>query len=215
MSSVKQVVHIGKERLVARYGVGHMPHASRIWPSSNLHLITTGGNGRCKLFLDIADREQFLDLLDDVVAKYGWDLFAWCLLGNHLHLVVRAEPEQLHRGMQRLKSLYAMRFHRRHHTRGHLFKRPYDSRPILTVEHLHRSCGYVLRNATRHGFVDRAEDWEWSSFRTAARLDPPPRPHLRCEPFERMMEVTAATDHLAVMRTYVREDATETVMITV
>ena len=128
---------------------------------------------------------------------------------------MRAEPEQLHRGMQRLKSLYAMRFHRRHHTRGHLFKRPYDSQPILTVEHLHRSCGYVLRNATRHGFVDRAEDWEWSSFRTAARLDPPPRPHLRCEPFERMMEVTAATDHLTVMRTYVRADATETVMITV
>jgi hypothetical protein len=114
------------------------------------------------------------------------------------------EPNQ-NRGMQRLKSLYAMRFHRRHHTRGHLFKRPYDSRPILTAEHLHRACGYVLRNATRHGFVDRAEDWEWSSFRTVAHLDPPPRPHLTCNPFEQMMELTAATDHPAVLRAYVRE----------
>jgi hypothetical protein len=64
-----------------------------------------------------------------------------------------------------------------------------------------------------HGFVDRAEDWEWSSFRTVSRLDPPPRPHLGCEPFERMIELTAGTDHLAVMRAYVRETAGETAMI--
>jgi len=205
---------VAKRGGFTRYGAGHMPHAPRIWPSTNLHLITTGGNGRCKLFLDTTDREQFLDLLDEVVAKYEWELFAWCLLGNHVHFVVRAEREPLYLGMHRLKSVYAMRFHRRHYTRGHLFKRPYDSRPILTVEHLHRSCGYVLRNATRHGFVDRTEDWEWSSFRTVARLDPPPRQHLSCEPFERMMGLTACTDSLAVMRAYVRESAGETAIVT-
>ncbi len=192
-----------------------MPHAPRTWPSSNLHLITTSGNGRCRLFLDLADREQFLDLLDEVVERYEWELFAWCLLGNHLHLVVRAEPQRLAQGMQRLKSVYAIRFHRRHHTRGHLFKRPYDSRPIVTSEHLHRACGYVLRNATRHGFVDRAEDWEWSSFRTVAHLDPPPRPHLQCEPFERMLALRTATDKLAVLRAYVREPDGETATIVV
>ena len=71
-----------------------------------------------------------------------------------------------------------MRFHRRHLTLGHLFKRPYDSRPILTEEHLHRACGYTLRNPVRHGFVERAEEWEWSSFRASARLAPPARAHL-------------------------------------
>jgi putative transposase len=147
-----------------------MPHSPRSWPSSNLHLITTSGNGRCKLFLDVADRDQFLDLLDEVVAKYDWELFAWCLLGNHLHLVVRAEPQALSLGMQRLKGLYATRFHRRHHTRGHLFKRPYDSRPLRTTEHLHRSCGYVLRNATRHGFVDRIPSTEASVVFTSGTL---------------------------------------------
>jgi len=117
-----------------------MPHAPRTWPSTKLHLVTTSGNGHCRLFLDAADRDEFLDLLDGVVERHGWELFAWSLLGNHLHLVVGSEPEDLYRGMQRLKSVYAMRFHRRHHTRGHLFKRPYDSRPILTEERPHRSC---------------------------------------------------------------------------
>lgn len=186
-----------------------MPHAPRVWPSTNLHLITAAGNAHCRVFLDTADRDEFLDLLDGVVARHQWNLYAWTLLGNHFHLVVRAEPEDLYRGMQRLKGLYAMRFHRRHHTRGHLFKRPYDSRPILTDEHLHRACGYTLRNAVRHGFVERAEDWEWSSFRTAARLAAPPRPHLGCEPFARMMQLAGEPEPAAILRAYVRENDAE------
>ena len=184
-----------------------MPHAARIWPDTNLHLVTTGGNARCRLFFDIADRELFLDIFDDVVARYDWELFAWSLLGNHLHFVVRAERTALHGGMQRLKSLYAMRFHRRHLTSGHLFKRSYDSRPILTQEHLHRACGYTLRNAARHGFVERAEDWEWSSFQVSARLAPSPRPHLACRPFDRLLELDTEADALPTLRAYVRETA--------
>jgi putative transposase len=182
-----------------------MPHAARRRPESNIHLITTSGNARCRIFLDAADRDLFLDLLDDVVVRFDWELFAWCLLGNHLHFVLRADPEPLHRGMQWLKSVYAMRFHQRHHTSGALFKRPYDSRPIVNVEQLHRSCGYTLRNPVRHGFVDRAEDWEWSSFRTSARLGPPPRRHLRCEPFARLLQIAEEPAPASILRAYVRE----------
>jgi putative transposase len=107
--------------------------------------------------------------------------------------------------MQRLKSVYAMRFHHRHHTSGHLFKRPYHSRPILTAEQLHRGCGYTLRNPVRHGLVDRAEDWEWSSFRTVARLAPPLRSHLGCQPFVQLLGLTGTTKRLAMMRAYVRD----------
>ena len=104
--------------------------------------------------------------------RFEWELFAWCLLGNHLHFVVRAEPEALYRGMHVSRACTRCDFHRRHHTSGALFKRPYDSRPIVTEEQLYRSCGYTLRNAARHGFVERAEDWEWSSFRATAGLAP-------------------------------------------
>ena len=114
--------------------------------------------------------------------------------------------------MQRLKSIYAVRFHRRHHTRGHLFKRPYDSRPIVTEEHLHRACSYTLRNAQRHGFTQRAEDWEWSSFRTSAGLEPPPRPHLACEPFDRMLDLPGS-DRLSFMRVYAHDSAPHTDML--
>jgi len=190
-----------------------MPHTARTWPESNLHLVTTGGNGRCRIFLDDADRDCFLDLFDRTVARRRWQLFAWCLLGNHLHVVVRVEQEGLHRGMQWLKSVYAMGFHRRHHTSGHLFQRPYDSRPILTEEHLHRACGYTLRNPVRHGFVERAEEWEWSSFRSSARLAPPARPNLACGHFDRLLALAADSKPLETMRAYVREPEHEIAMI--
>ena len=163
------------------------------------------GNAGGLVFLGVADRELFLDLFDEVVETRKWDLYAWCMLGNHVHIVVRAEPDTLSRGMQRLKGVYAMRFHRRHHTSGHLFRRPHHSRPILTTEHLHRGCGYTLRNPVRHGLVDRAEEWEWSSFRTVAGLSPPTRPHLGCEPFVQMLGLRETTERLAVMRAYVRD----------
>jgi REP element-mobilizing transposase RayT len=167
--------------------------------------VTTRGNGGCRVFHDVTDRETFLDLLDRVVVKYRWEVYAWCLLGNHFHLVVRAPREPLHRGMQRLKGLYAIRFHQHHLTSGHLFKRPYDSRPILTIEHLHRACGYTLRNPVRHGFVERAEEWEWSSFRVSARLAPAPRRHLACEPFDRLLELDTEQYPLPTLRAYVLE----------
>jgi putative transposase len=190
-----------------------MTHAARTWPDTNMHMVTTGGNGRCRIFEDVIDRDCFLDLLDQAVERHHWNLYAWCLLGNHLHLVVRAEREDLHCGMQRLKSVYAMRFHRRHLTLGHLFKRPYDSRPILTEEHLHRACGYTLRNPVRHGFVERAEEWEWSNFRSTARLAPPARPHLACEPLDRLLDLGRDGRSLEALRAYVRESALATAMI--
>lgn len=182
-----------------------MPHVARTWPPTGLHHITTRGNAGELVFLGDADRELYLDLFDDVVAKCEWDVYAWCLLGNHLHKVVRAEPASLASGMQRLKSMYARRFHRRHHTSGHLFKRPYHTRPIVTPEHLHRGCGYTLANPVRHGLAARAEEWEWSSFRVVAGLAPPPRPHLGCEPFVQLLGLRETTERLAVMRAYVRD----------
>jgi hypothetical protein len=116
--------------------------------------------------------------------------------------------------MHRLKSVYAMRFHRRHLTVGALFQRPYDSRPIVTEEHLHRACGYTLRNPVRHGFVERAEDWEWSSFRASARLAPPARPNLACEPFDRMLGLATDGRPLDTLRAYVREPANEVAITT-
>ena len=112
--------------------------------------------------------------------------------------------------MHRLKSVYAMRFHLRHLTSGHLFKRPYDSRPILTEDHLYRSCGYTLEKPGRDtASSSRAEDWEWSSFRTSARLAPR---RAATSPVSRstgLLQLDAAPDRLDVLRAYVRENGAD------
>ena len=83
----------------------------------------------------------------------------------------------------------------------------------LTEEHLHRACGYTLRNPVRHGFVERAEEWEWSSFRSSARLAPPARAHLACEAFDRMLGLAGDGRPLETLRAYVREPELATAMI--
>ena len=61
----------------------------------------------------------------------------------------------------------------------------------------------------RHGFVERAEDWEWGSFRTTARLAPPPRRHLACGPFENLLHLEGTSERLDIMRAFVRENDVE------
>ena len=100
--------------------------------------------------------------------------------------------------MQRLKGLYAVRFHRRHHTSGHLFKRPYDCRSIATMEHLHGACSYTLR--TPRGTPPNTRQGVTSGSRAS---DPPrdskrrhPRSHM-WQPLDRLLhlgEGTASVD---------------------
>src|SRR5436190_2070770 len=84
--------------------------------------------------------------------------------------------------------------------------RPWPSTNLhLVTTRGNGGCRYTLRNPFRHGFVERAEEWEWSSFRVSARLSPAPRRHLVCEPFDRLLELDTEQYPLPTLRAYVLE----------
>lgn len=159
-----------------------MAGQGRVWSPTDVYHVALRGNGGERVFRTHADYERYLDLFDRTAMRHGWKLFAWCLMGNHGHKVLEAEQHALAAGMQWLKSMYAVAFNRTHGRRGHLFQRPYTSRPIVTTEHLFEAITYVHRNPSRAGLVGRPVDWEWSSARVFAGIEPPSRPHLGCEP---------------------------------
>jgi REP element-mobilizing transposase RayT len=159
-----------------------MAGRGRVWSPTGVYHVALRGNGGERIFRGHGDYERYLDLFDRTAMRFGWRLYAWCLMGNHGHKVLEAEPRGLAAGMQWLKSTYAVAFNVTHGRRGHLFQRPYTSRPILTTEHLYEAIGYVHRNPSRAGLVGRPVDWEWSSARSFAGFEPPRRPHLGCEP---------------------------------
>lgn len=127
---------------------------------------------RFPLFRSERDACSFLDLVDHITEDVAeWSVIAFCLMPNHVHLVVEATVEQLSRAMHRLNGLYAQRFNRTHGYRGHLFQGRYHAKPIRDEAHLPGSVRYVLLNPVRAGLCSRPEQWRWSSYRACAGLE--------------------------------------------
>lgn len=128
------------------------------------------------LFLSERDALALLALLDYVTEEIAsWTILAYCLMPNHVHLVVDAEVEQLSLAMHRVNGLYAQRFNRVHGFSGHLFQGRYHSKPIRDEAHLPGSLRYAVMNPVRAGLCERPEHWRWSSYRATIGLGPAPR----------------------------------------
>jgi putative transposase len=132
------------------------------------------GNGGQAIFLDSRDRVAFLDLIGEVVSRFGLLVHAYCLMGNHYHLVVETPRGELGRPMRQLNGVYAKRFNRRHRTVGHLFQARYGAGLIEREAHLLEVCRYVVLNPVRARLCEHPGEWPWSSYLASAGLAAPP-----------------------------------------
>jgi putative transposase len=121
------------------------------------------------------DRDKFLLLLERVVETYGWRCHAYCLMGNHFHLVLDTPRANLAAGMQYLKGCYAQWFNSYRGREGALFERRYWYRIAASEAHVLSLARYVVLNPVRAGLRREPEDWPWSSFAATVGIEPPPR----------------------------------------
>ena len=112
-----------------------MPRKARIDAPGAVHHIIIRGIERRSIFRDDLDRERFLEKLDAVLLESGSPCFAWVLMRNHVHLLLRSGRVPLAMVMQRLLTSYAMYFNRRYRRHGQLFQNRYKS--ILCEEDLY------------------------------------------------------------------------------
>jgi putative transposase len=142
-----------------------MARKARIVAANQPHHITQRGNNHQEVFIDREDRLLYLDLLAWHAEREQLDVMGYCLLGNHVHLVVVPRvPEALARGLGRAHSEYALLANRRHGRSGHLWQNRFYS-CVLDDRHLWAALRYVERNPVRAGLVREAWEWEWSSAR--------------------------------------------------
>jgi putative transposase len=140
-----------------------------------LYHVTTRGNNRGSIFCDDADRVVLLSILGATIARTRWLCHAYCLMGNHYHLLLETPEPNLAAGMHRLNLCYAQRFNRRHGRCGHVFENRYHPVPIEREEHFLEVCRYVVLNPVRAGLCDDAGEWPWSSYSATAGTAPSPR----------------------------------------
>jgi len=134
------------------------------------HITSRGVDGR-PIFLDDEDRFLFLSILGRVIERFGWRCHAYCLMGNHFHLLIECGQPALSDGIERLNGLYAVSFNHRSARVGHLFQRRFESRAIADEGHLAAACEYVWANPVRSGLCASRSDWAWSGLGSPSRRE--------------------------------------------
>jgi len=141
-----------------------MSREQRVEVVNGVYHVTQHATGDEILYRDPFDRFFFEGLLGRVVKLYRWDLYAYCQLDNHYHLLLRLRELSLARGMQLLNSRYVQGFNERHDRRGTLVRGRYTSTLVETEGHYLNSIAYIAMNPVGAGLCRRPEDWEWSSY---------------------------------------------------
>lgn len=130
-----------------------MPRRSRIDAPGALHHIIARGIERCKIFRDDADRNNFLDRLGGIIDDTGTVCFAWALIPNHFHLLLRTGRVPIATVMCRLLTGYAVSHNRRYRRHGHLFQNRYKSILCQEDAYLLELVRYIHLNPIRAKLV--------------------------------------------------------------
>ena len=112
--------------------------------------------------------------LAGAVLRHELGCLGYCLMPNHVHLVLQPHRDEVDQAMRNLLSAYARRFNTRWERRGHLVERRYRSTPAKDEQHLFRMLRYVALNPVEAQLVDRPEQWPYSSYAAILGLVEPP-----------------------------------------
>jgi putative transposase len=129
-----------------------------------LYHILSRGNQRQDIFRNDADRHLFLETLGQMASCYDIDIYAYVLMGNHYHLLLKTHNANLSKAMQWFGTTYTRRFNIGHNCSGHLFQGRFKSFIVQNDAYLTQLSCYIHRNPLRAGIVLRLADYRWSSY---------------------------------------------------
>jgi putative transposase len=139
-----------------------------------IYHVTSRGDRREPIYRSDDDRCMHLDVIAQTMARFDAQLLAYCLMGNHFHLVLHTRQANLSRLMRHLNGVYTQSFNRHHGLSGHLFQGRFKAILVDRDAYLMALCRYVERNPVAVGLVAAPTDWAWSSCRAHAGLEPTP-----------------------------------------
>jgi putative transposase len=129
------------------------------------HHVTQRGNGGARTFFGDADYALYRNLLGAHCRAAGVEVWAWCLMPNHVHLIlVPSDADGLRRALAAVHRRYAGVIHARRKRTGHFWQGRFGA-VVMDEEHLAAALRYVSLNPVRARLTARAQDWRWSSTR--------------------------------------------------
>lgn len=156
-----------------------MPRQKRADEAGVVYHVLNRGNARQTVFHKDGDYDAFQRVLGEGLTRYAVELFAFTLMPNHWHFVLRpSEDGLMGRFMRWVTATHTQRHHAHYETtgHGHLYQSRYKSFPVADDDHFLVVCRYVERNPLRAKLVERAEQWRYGSlWRWVQKTDPIPK----------------------------------------
>ena len=140
-----------------------MPRGPRKMSATGIYHIITRGIGQQIIFLSDYDRHYYIQIMHEIAVEEDVDLLAWCLMNNHVHILVHAQlaPSQM---MKRMNTKYALFFNHKYDRVGPLFQDRFKSEIVETSEYLKTVARYIHRNPVMAGITDSCAEYNWSSY---------------------------------------------------
>ncbi|MBR4573335.1 MAG: transposase [Lachnospiraceae bacterium] len=142
-----------------------MPRIPRKQSSTNVYHVMIRGNNRQNIFMDNMDRMTFLKYLAECKAKFGFKIYAYCLMTNHVHLLIRAESSTLGLIFRRIDSRYAMWINKKYDRVGHVFQDRFKSENVENERYFLTVLRYIIQNPAKAGLEKQPGSYPWTSFR--------------------------------------------------
>ena len=141
-----------------------MPRPLRPIDEGLVYHVINRGNNRQDVFRKDEDYEAFLRALVELKARKPFELYGYCLMRNHFHLLVRPRETSISRIVQSLLVSHTQRYHKHNRSGGHVWQGRFKSPVIQTDEHLLTVLRYIEANPLRARIVKRADEYPWTSY---------------------------------------------------
>lgn len=138
------------------------------YPGAFYH-VASRGNERKDIFKSRRDREKFCEYLESAISRYGAVVHAYCLMGNHYHLLLETPEGNLSQVMRHINGAYTTYFNVKRKRVGHLFQGRYKAILVEADEYALELSRYIHLNPVRAGMVERPGQYEWSSYNDYVR----------------------------------------------
>ena len=133
------------------------------YPGATYHVISRGIERR-EIFKTDADYLLFKKIFIEVIKRYNWECYAYCLMPNHYHLLIKTLDPNLSIGMCQLNSDYSQKYNIRHSRVGHLLQGRYKAILVEEKTYKNKLIRYITLNPVKAGLVSSLGDWHWSSY---------------------------------------------------
>ncbi|WP_407400035.1 transposase [Treponema sp.] len=140
-----------------------MSRKPRVYGTSGFYHVILRGNNKQNLFNDVEDRKFFLEKLKKYSNELGIKVYAFCLMNNHVHVLIGNANENMSLMVQKIANSYVYYFNRKYERSGHLFQGRFKSEPVLDDEYFKTVYRYILQNSEKAG-LETFDRYRWNSF---------------------------------------------------